>query len=165
MAREILDRVCGGRPGTARPSERVAIRPALLHGYQRRRVKQADFPAIVPAAPAAPAEGACVRGTVVTGLTDADMHRLNVFEGDMYTRVCATVHVLAPAAAQLEAQVYVWTCGLHLLEDEEWDFDHFVRDKMVHWIGPASFQEYIGSGAPLSHFPVAMLTPLTARHW
>jgi len=34
---------------------------------------------------------------------------------------------------ELEAETYIWIAGQHRLEDKEWDFDEFVREKMWRW--------------------------------
>jgi hypothetical protein len=65
--------------------------PALLREYTRHQVKSADYPAVVPYAQSRAhlfekdlaAEDRCVRGTLVRGLTKADMDFLDVFEGDV----------------------------------------------------------------------------------
>ncbi|KAK5240086.1 hypothetical protein LTS06_012575, partial [Exophiala xenobiotica] len=57
----------------------LTVRPALLQSYRRHRVRHADYPAILPH------PNSCVRGSVVTGLTEGDLYRLDIFEGDQYT--------------------------------------------------------------------------------
>ena len=97
---------------------------------------------------------ASVRGTVVQGLTREDMWRLDLFEGDEYARrkvrVTMDVNVEVKESApmdtlrhtqkegeeeqeELEAETYIWIAGQHRLEDTEWDFDEFVREKMWRW--------------------------------
>jgi len=100
---------------------------------------------------------ASVRGTVVQGLTREDMWRLDLFEGDEYARrkvkVMVDMEVQVEESApidtlrhaqeeregtmeeqeELEAETYIWIAGQHRLEDKEWDFDEFVREKMWRW--------------------------------
>ena len=74
----------------------LLIRPAVLPGYRRHRVRGADYPAIVPCSDDGKSEGdgksetsdhaAAVRGTLVQGLTDGDIWRLDIFEGGEYKR-------------------------------------------------------------------------------
>jgi hypothetical protein len=122
-----------------------AARPALLPGYERRRVRGADYPGIIPR------EGGEVRGVLVTGLTEGDLHRLDVFEGDQYTRREVEVQVLpiqdsagslveaAPAGGEgtetVRVLTYVWTADPRELEAREWDYDEFKREKLWRWAG------------------------------
>ena len=91
-----------------------------------------------------------VRGTLVTGLTDADMWRLDIFEGCEYTRNPVRVHVFKPSSQpfssqsvqaageegeEVAAETYIWVGPKSDLESQEWDFDEFVREKMGQWAG------------------------------
>ncbi|PFH57460.1 hypothetical protein XA68_15034 [Ophiocordyceps unilateralis] len=82
MAPEIFFSVCYG---TRRPPQPIrdlhTFTPAILDGHCRHRVQLADYPAIVPE------KDHSVRGIYATGLTDANMHKLDLFEGDEYERV------------------------------------------------------------------------------
>ena len=156
------------------------MRPALLHGFRRHRVRGRDYPGIVPVSnsnnatgnssdkitmttpnassvpPASVQEGASVLGSLVSGLTDGDVRRLDQFEGSQYekcqVRVCmlrsiasssqeerlkdtlnAQTHV-AEEGEEIEATAYVWISGREWLEDAEWDFETFKRDKMKWWV-------------------------------
>src|SRR5215470_16457271 len=90
MAPSVLYRVCYG---TADPepwqARLLTIKPAILHGFCRYKVRQADYPAVVPQADSA------VRGTLVTGLTPGNISRLDYFEGSNYARRKAKVMVSA----------------------------------------------------------------------
>jgi hypothetical protein len=179
MAPQILHRVIHGQ---AEPEpwqkDLVAIRPAILHGYRRHRVKGADYPGLLPAR-----LSSAVLGTVVTGLTDGDMYRLDLFEGGEYQKRKVKVQLLrSPGSAanlmpgatgspgalssndrgaseviksvledtaneeltddhksqetnnEIEAYTYIWMAGDDRLEDAEWDFESFKRDKMEWWV-------------------------------
>lgn len=139
MAPAVLHRVIWGSstPPTPAHAWLLHTQPAILHGFQRRRVRHADYPAVVPAG----AETS-VRGTLVTGLTDGDVWRLDLFEGGDYARRRVRVRVLAEEAGagvesgeECEAETYVWIAGEDVLEESEWDFAEFVRDKMARWVG------------------------------
>lgn len=81
MAPQVLSRVCHG----SHPSHNLSaftVQPALLHAHRRHRVKGADYPAILPTSNSSDS----VRGTFVTGLTDGDLWRLDIFEGSEYER-------------------------------------------------------------------------------
>jgi hypothetical protein len=94
-----------------------------------------------------------VRGTLVEGLTDGDIWRLDIFEGSEYSRQDVKVHVLSSKGRagdphhqdvlgeEVQAQTYIWTAGEHRLETEEWDFDHFVKEKMSGWVGREAADE------------------------
>ena len=42
---------------------------------------------------------------------------------------------------EVEAQTYVWVAGEQRLEPQEWDFDHFVKEKMGRWVGKEAEDE------------------------
>ncbi|OAL43110.1 hypothetical protein IQ07DRAFT_616590 [Pyrenochaeta sp. DS3sAY3a] len=142
MAPPVLHRVIWGSttPPTPAHAALLHIQPAVLHAHRRHRVRAADYPGIVPVAGDS---GACVRGTLVTGLTDGDVWRLDVFEGGEYVRVGVRVRVLRQdksktenvEAEEVDAETYIWVAGAHRLEAEEWDFAEFVREKMGRWVG------------------------------
>lgn len=109
MAPQVLHRVIHGRPDPE-PWQKALLtfQPAILHGYRRHRVRGADYPGIIPvggavlSAPESQSQSqsqsqlqgqsqagstrpASVLGTLVSGLTDGDIHRLGIFEGSEYT--------------------------------------------------------------------------------
>ena len=147
MVPDILYRVIWGTPNPAAANKALlTIRPALLHSYKRHRVRNADFPAILPLSAAEaeklPEGGGGddgVRGTVVTGLTGANMGRLDSFEGSMYERRHVQVAVLddkgQDTGATVAGETYVWVLSRGDLELGEWDFDDFMEEKAIYWIG------------------------------
>ncbi|PSN74367.1 hypothetical protein BS50DRAFT_539583 [Corynespora cassiicola Philippines] len=159
MAPQVLHRVIWGSkdPPTPAHASLLTIRPAILHNFQRHKVRYADYPAILPSSHSSdPTAISSVRGTLVHGLTDGDIWRLDIFEGSEYERRKVKVRVLEQGAKEngeggmgdvsqpemanvegeeVEAEVYVWIAGSHRLEEEEWDFGDFVRDKMSRWVG------------------------------
>ncbi|KAL8695994.1 MAG: hypothetical protein Q9201_007877 [Fulgogasparrea decipioides] len=134
--------------GTSNPSafqkSLLHIRPAILHTHCRHKVINRDYPAIIPST------NGSVRGTYVHGLTDGDIFRLDIFEGDEYERVKVKIRVLDVEGdvegngnvegEQVEVETYVWIAGEECLESGEWDFGEFRREKMGNWIG--SREEY-----------------------
>ncbi|KAL5338079.1 AIG2-like protein [Aspergillus crustosus] len=206
MAPQILHRVIHGSPTPQKwQADLLRFRPAILHGFQRHRVRGADYPGIIstelsfssslsvqngsrPGAETAAGTGpslnqehatananAKVLGTVVSGLTDGDLHRLDIFEGSEYTRERVQVRILTEALSgdgegdgdsdgqggdgsgensdrhlkdvleaagaefadegeEVEAETYVWVAGRKRLENAEWDFEAFKRDKMAWWV-------------------------------
>ena len=156
MVPEVLYRVCYGntRPSPLQVSH-LTFQPAVLPGYIRRKVRGFDYPGITPAA--APAS---VRGTYVYGLTDGDMWRLGIFEGSQYERRTVRVRLLTDdvvvlgsraakgeeesnllaqkdleSGQELDADTYVFMAGDAWLEEGEWDFEVFKRDKLKRWVG------------------------------
>ncbi|KAH0841826.1 hypothetical protein AYO21_03195 [Fonsecaea monophora] len=146
MAPGVLHRVIHGtHTPEAWQKDLITVRPAMLQNYRRHRVKHADYPAIIPHSDSR------VRGSLVTGLTQGDIYRLDIFEGSQYKRDVVKVQVLkdveldqaAPeedsndpeVLEEVEAQTYVWLEGEETLEPQEWDFEAFKRDKMRAWMG------------------------------
>ncbi|KAL3430698.1 hypothetical protein BDV09DRAFT_14991 [Aspergillus tetrazonus] len=202
MAPQILHRVIHGSPTPQQwQKDLLQFRPAVLHGYRRHRVRGADYPGIIresestqdaatygsgsatdkAALPSGPGtrSRASVLGTVVSGLTDGDIHRLDIFEGAEYKREKVSVRILREALSkdlnnqdgarngdengahvdadaardkhikdvleaagadfadeeeEVETETYVWIAGRTMLEDAEWDFEAFKRDKMAWWV-------------------------------
>ena len=131
--------------GTAEPydyeKKQTTSVPALLTGYERRKVKYRDYPAITQC------KGGSVRGLLVTGLSDMNLRRLDTFEGDQYTREVVKVKVLRHLGPEeradesvgegdemVEAETYVWSSEDEL-ESKEWDFEEFKREKIRRWNG------------------------------
>ena len=103
----------------------ISVKPAILHGYRRHRVRECDYPAIVPVNDNnittttshsnnnnndnnnlhgstdtnVAGSSSSVLGTVVSGITDGDIHRLDLFEGDEYVRRNVKVRVLRETAS------------------------------------------------------------------
>ena len=86
-----------------------------------------------------------VRGTYVFGLTEGDIWRLDIFEGDEYERRRVKIKILEEVendegkgnveGEQVEVETYVWVACKDGLEDGEWDFEEFRNEKMHRWIG------------------------------
>lgn len=96
-----------------------------------------------------------MRGTYVTGLTAADIWRLDIFEGDEYERVKVRCRILEAVGddvtgegnlegEEVEAETYLWVAGEERLEGTEWDFGEFQREKMRFWVGREGEGEYAG---------------------
>ncbi|KAL8637879.1 MAG: hypothetical protein Q9228_004903 [Teloschistes exilis] len=132
--------------GTSNPSSfqksLLTVKPATLHHHRRHRVRFCDYPAIIPTAPAA---NSSVRGAYVRGLTDGDIFRLDIFEGVEYERRKVKIRVLEKEGdevtgegnvegEEVEVETYVWIAGQAALEEGEWDFGEFRREKMGSWV-------------------------------
>ncbi|KAK3070037.1 hypothetical protein LTR53_011157 [Teratosphaeriaceae sp. CCFEE 6253] len=144
MAPQVLHRVCHGSSNPENPlyaAHQLRSHPAVLHDYRRHRVQYADYPAILPVADAS------VRGTYVTGFTDEDIRRLDIFEGGQYRRDHVRPRLLTKEGddaasgmgneegAEVNAETYVWIANASELDDQEWDFAEFQREKMRYWTG------------------------------
>jgi len=181
MAPPVLHRVIWGTqtPPTPAHASLLHIQPAILHAHRRHKVKSADYPAILPVSTSS-SSSSSVRGTLVTGLTDGDVWRLDLFEGHEYARRKVRVRVLVGKdegkgvvdkgkeqgmgdltikeednveGEEVEAETYIWVAGAHRLEADEWDFNEFVRDKMKRWVGGDAAQTDDGfQGKRLSLF-------------
>lgn len=151
MAPQVLHRVCHGGSQEDNPiykTHNLKSYPAILHDYRRHRVQYADYPAITPH------QGSSVRGTYVTGLTDNDIWRLDIFEGSQYERKNVKPKLLTQIGdengqgnvegEEVEAETYVWLDEAGDLEDAEWDFGEFQREKMRYWVGSEGEGEYTG---------------------
>ena len=146
MAPQVLYRVIYGTTNPT-PSQisHLIIEPAILPQYTRRRVRCCEYPAIVPSSE----PGACVRGTHVRGLTKNDQWRLDVFEGSQYERIRLRLKLLdekGNEVGETKAETYVWAEDITELEDGEWDFEEFRREKMERWVGDV--EEYKGELRP-----------------
>ncbi|KAK3403097.1 AIG2-like family-domain-containing protein [Sordaria brevicollis] len=110
--------------------------PAILHGYCRHRVKQADYPGITEDTEHS------VFGMLAEGLTKANLDKLDYFEGAEYERRTVKVNVLDKVGdvtgegnvegEEKEVQVYVFLPTQHL-EEKEWDLEEFKREKLRLW--------------------------------
>lgn len=118
--------------------DRHTFHPAVLHGHCRKRISGADYPGMV----ADPERS--VRGTVVTGLSDDNIQRLDYFEGIEYERRQVKPKVLTKVGnakgegneegEEIASDTYIFLNHEDLsAEGGEWDFEEFCRDKMQKW--------------------------------
>ncbi|MGE0314017.1 MAG: gamma-glutamylcyclotransferase family protein [Lautropia sp.] len=101
---------------------------ATLYGHRRLVVRGETYPGLVPAAADAPA--ARVDGILYRDLDEADLGRLDAFEGDWYRRETRDVIV---GSTRETAQVYLFLRP-ELLEDVDWSVDDFSRDGLGRFI-------------------------------
>ncbi|KAH0171199.1 hypothetical protein KCU67_g2293, partial [Aureobasidium melanogenum] len=141
MAQEVLYNVIFGTSTVSRYNvQTVTPTPAILHNHKRSRVKHCDYPGVIPQ------EGHSVRGTYVTGLTDGDIYRLDMFGGPQYELQTVRVRLLKSEGdeatgkgnvegEEVETQTYIWTDSVERLEDKEWDYAAFRKEKLALWSG------------------------------
>ncbi|KAL8686555.1 MAG: hypothetical protein Q9218_007025 [Villophora microphyllina] len=139
----VLYRVIYGTPSpTSFQKSLLTIRPATLHDHRRHRVRFCDYPAIIPTDVST---NTSVRGTYVRGLTDGDIFRLDTFEGWEYERRKVNIRILEKEGdevtgegnvegEEVEVETYVWIAGEKHLEEGEWDFGEFRREKLGSWV-------------------------------
>lgn len=111
----------------------------------------------------------------MTGLTDADIWRLDVFEGDEYARREAKVKILTEVGDESGAgnvegeevvvETYIWIAGEDRLEEKEWDFGEFQREKMRFWVGKEGAGEYAGRSCIVLCCVVLWYSVLTDFFW
>ncbi|KAK8142754.1 hypothetical protein G3M48_008297 [Beauveria asiatica] len=130
MAPEVFFSVCYGTKSPAAAIQALhTFTPAVLDDFCRHRVQHADYPGIVPE------PGQSVRGIYVTGLTTANVQKLDHYEGTEYRLETVKVRldgVEEGAGKELETKTYVFLKPKEL-EKREWDFEEFKRDKMKMW--------------------------------
>ncbi|KAF6841692.1 disease resistance protein [Colletotrichum plurivorum] len=118
--------------GDGKPPQAIkdlyTFKPAVLKDYTRHRVKFADYPGMIPE------EGGSVMGIYATGLTDANVGKLDFFEGPEYIKKMVTVKVRGEGGEEKEetAMAYIYKHQDNL-ERVEWSFEEFRRDKMHVW--------------------------------
>ncbi|KAI0661652.1 hypothetical protein C8Q70DRAFT_966296 [Cubamyces menziesii] len=161
----ILRRVIGHK------GDQLEMCPALLLDHTRHKIRHADYPAVLPYAKSRtlfidsgrgdlPPEERTVRGTLVRGLSNEDIARLDLFEGDEYTREAVAVHPLEPLAPLSSTPVprsdpsaasngatdadvtYIYAGPLRDLSPELWSYDDFVRENAWKWVGTGEREEY-----------------------
>ncbi|MCJ1335895.1 hypothetical protein MMC09_001169 [Bachmanniomyces sp. S44760] len=141
MAPSVLHRVIHGTPKPEPwQTALLNIEPAMLPFFCRHKVRYCDYPAIVPD------KEASVRGTYVQGLTEGDLWRLDIFEGDEYERRKVKIKWIdrkgeGEEEVEVEVETYVWIAGEHRLEKGEWDFEEFTREKIGRWVGGEEYDE------------------------
>lgn len=102
-----------------------ASRRATITGYSRRRLPGEVHPALVPDA------SESVTGVLYSGLTQAELDRLDRFEGDDYPRI--PVRALPETGAEVEAFVYVYAHPERVSPDP-WDPDLFEREGLRRFL-------------------------------
>lgn len=93
-----------------------------LEGYRRFGIRGEEYPGIIKA------DGGKVEGVLYLDVPAEAMARLDLFEGNMYSRNPVMVSV-KDSVRQLEAMVYVIKPEFaHLLTSRGWDFQNFLKN-------------------------------------
>jgi len=100
---------------------------AALEGYQRRAVKEEEYPAIFPAN-----KSHQVSGILYFAVSDCDLIRLDAFEGEYYQRTTVNVQMKNTTVV---AQAYVLHPAFYsILSNQEWSAEAFAREGMNEFI-------------------------------
>ena len=98
---------------------------AVLEGYKMYCVKNCDYPAIVGE------KGAETKGKILANVDDQALKILSVFEGDEYEK--RIVKVLCDNKYE-DALTFVWVKELQLLENRDWDFEDFQKNRLKFYL-------------------------------
>lgn len=123
MDPDVLAAAIGRRVRPAR------ARPATLSGWRRVGLKGTPYPVVVPGAATDRVEG-----LLVTGLTAADVRRLERYEGAAYG--IETVSVNASGGETMSANVFVPKKGV-AATDAAWDLETWRRRRKRRDLGLA----------------------------
>jgi gamma-glutamylcyclotransferase (GGCT)/AIG2-like uncharacterized protein YtfP len=101
-------------------------KPALLTGYRRLRVANADYPAIIQGA-------GTVQGLVWLEVDGENLRRLDEFEGEPYARVSGVV--VGDDGVEIAADYYeIRDAHRGILENVEWDPREFERAGLARFL-------------------------------
>lgn len=92
---------------------------AVVQGYQRFRIKNQDYPGLMPSA------GDEVVGMLYSDLSASEFHHLDRFEGEEYDRVTVQIN-------GVDAEVYVlaerWC---HIADEQIWNPDRMTPERLA----------------------------------
>lgn len=124
---EIADGLCG---------QKLKSEDATLSGFSRFALKGADYPAMIPE------NNSTIKGKVLLNLDQDAFYLLTFYEGDEYEIAPVKVET---SSGIINAIVFVWIGGNELLEDFDWDKEHFEAESLEfyrHEIVPATLKAY-----------------------
>ena len=106
-------------------------RPALLHGYQRRKVEAADFPGIF----ATGNENDFVRGYVYENILANVFDQLDRYEDQFYQRVEIVVEIEDTSSKTLACQTYLIPPSERgILSNEPWELEWFKANALDRYL-------------------------------
>ncbi len=104
-----------------------------VYGFQRRRIRNETFPALIPGTP-----HDFVDGIVYCNLSLDDLKRLDEFEGDYYVRRSVECNLLN--GTLIKAQAYLFKEEFfHLIEMKEWDPQWFSENGILSFLKQGEF--------------------------
>lgn len=101
-------------------------KPAVLNHFKRHKVKNAEYPAIVPK------HGAQTAGMLIENVDELSLKAIDFYEGDEYEKTI--VNVISDDIEN-KAYTYVWIAGDNHLDDEDWDKAYFEKKYLELYIG------------------------------
>jgi gamma-glutamylcyclotransferase (GGCT)/AIG2-like uncharacterized protein YtfP len=110
--------------------------PAVLEGYKLYCVKECDYPAIIQQ------EGAKTDGLVMANMDDVSLALISFYEGDEYEKRQVTVKLNGKS---VDAFTFIWVKEIEFLENKEWDFLNFKKNRLEHYINvviPDTLEEF-----------------------
>lgn len=108
-------------------SGHYASQAATLHGYRRLALHGEDYPAALPAAQHS------IQGLLYLAVTDADLMRLDAFEGEYYQRITAPV-VLEHGAIHHAFCYLLKADYAYLSTGSDWDVQAFATAGMQRFL-------------------------------
>ncbi len=101
---------------------------AKISGYRRKKLKNEAYPGLIAALPED-----TVEGNVYFSITDEDLTRLDMFEGELYTRI--KVKCFLVNNTSIEAFAYL----IHpqkqtVLEPEDWNQQEFETNDLTKFL-------------------------------
>lgn len=126
MSRQVFSRVICGKMELD-DDVNVELSQGVIEGYERHALKGLDYPAVIPQ------PGSQVRGVIGYNITDEQVKKLDIFEGDEYAREKVQAWD-EHKQKHVTVNAYVWTGDKSVLLDQDWNFDQFVQTKMANWI-------------------------------
>ena len=94
---------------------------AILKGFHRRRVKNADYPAIVKN------DNSEVKGILFHDVDDLSFQIINFYEGDDYR--CKTLGININDGF-VNAKVFIWDSDYNRLDHVDWDSNKFFKKSL-----------------------------------
>lgn len=95
-----------------------ASEPAILRGYRRYRVKDADYPGIKLDATGS------VEGLLLQKVDSDSLRKLDAFEGEYYTRLEVDVELALGEVCRCTSYV-IHSDWIHLLSEDAWTLEEF----------------------------------------
>jgi len=111
-------------------------KPAVLPGYKRYCVKDCDYPAVIQQ------NDTETTGLVLENVDELTLDIISFYEGDEYEKRQVTVLMNGKPK---DALTFVWVKGNEFLENKEWDYYGFKKNRLEHYINvvlPDTLEEF-----------------------
>lgn len=118
------------------------ICPARAENIARHSLHGRDYPAAVKE------PGSFTTGYLLRPQTRSQRKKLDDFEGEAYQVTAIEVSLLDDTAEAVEtgigADIYIWNGEEHLVSDQAWDLQWFIRERLEDWLDLFGGMEMIG---------------------